>query len=278
MHRITLTLLLLTPISVFAATTSVTPVVNSVTINFSTNRATLRGSGFEPAKTAPKVQFNGAALTIDSFSDTQIVATLPSTTTAGTFSLTVKNSQGSSLNFDLTYGTSGPQGPEGLTGARGPQGETGQTGARGATGPQGPQGPKGPAGGVLYFTANSGNEMALPNNGWITIIGVWLPNAGTYVIGGQQAFDNLDAKLSAHVYCDVLNAAETSSPPQIGSPVSNLTIPPSSTGMLPLNGYYIAQQADTTLILMCAYNGTSEAVPSKVQAQAFGTLTAVQVK
>ena len=46
------------------------PVVNNGTINYATNRVTLNGSGFEPAKTAPTVQLNGAALKIDSFKGT----------------------------------------------------------------------------------------------------------------------------------------------------------------------------------------------------------------
>ena len=90
MRRIIFTLLLLlTPLSVVATTATSPLVVNSGTINYNTNRVTLGGSGFTPAATAPTVQFNGAALTVDSFSNTQIVATLPAATPAGTFSLLV---------------------------------------------------------------------------------------------------------------------------------------------------------------------------------------------
>ena len=59
------------------------PVVNNGTINYATNRVTLNGSGFEPAKAAPVVRLNGAALIVDSFSIAQIVATLPAKTAAG---------------------------------------------------------------------------------------------------------------------------------------------------------------------------------------------------
>ena len=113
------------------------PVVNNGTINYATSRVTLNGSGFEPATTAPSVQLNGAALKIDSFSIAQIVATLPAKIGAGTYSLTVTNSQGAVTVFDLTYGAEGPQGPMGPAGAMGPQGATGQGGLTGATGPQG---------------------------------------------------------------------------------------------------------------------------------------------
>jgi Collagen triple helix repeat (20 copies) len=111
------------------------------------------------------VQFDGAKLKIDSSSNTQIVATLPADTPAGTFSLTVKNSQGSSSIFDLTYGTTGPQGPAGPAGARGPQGATGQAGSTGATGPQGSKGSAGEPGGVLSFATNyQPNNVTLPGN------------------------------------------------------------------------------------------------------------------
>ena len=82
--------------------------------------------------------FDGANLKVDSSSDTQIVATLPTDTPAGTFRLTVKDSSGDSSNFDLTYGATGPQrpvGPQGATGAKGPAGQQGVAGPAGPTGP-----------------------------------------------------------------------------------------------------------------------------------------------
>jgi hypothetical protein len=45
-------------------------------------------------------------------------------------------------------GPQGPQGPKGDQGVQGPKGDTGATGAQGATGPQGPAGADGPAGPV----------------------------------------------------------------------------------------------------------------------------------
>ena len=105
------------------------------------------------------MKYNGASLTLNSFSNTDIVVTLPvAAATAGTFRLTLTNSQGNASTFDLTYG---------------------------ATGPQGAKGNPGPAGGVLSFAENyQPNSLTLPGNaGWATINAVILSKVGTYVIG-----------------------------------------------------------------------------------------------
>ena len=73
--------------------TAIGPVVNNGTINYQKNEVTLNGSGFVPARVAPVVRLNGAALVMDSFSNAQIVATLPAKTPAGTYTLTVVNSE-----------------------------------------------------------------------------------------------------------------------------------------------------------------------------------------
>jgi Collagen triple helix repeat (20 copies)/IPT/TIG domain len=113
------------------------PVVQSGIINYVTNQVTLTGTNFEPGKAKPTVLFNGAALTVTSFTNTQVVATLPTGLTPGTFNLTLTNSAGNSVEFDLSYGAIGPQGPVG------PAGSTGAQGPGGPTGPAGPQGPRG---------------------------------------------------------------------------------------------------------------------------------------
>jgi hypothetical protein len=130
-------LLILAPLFAVAAT----PVVNSGTINYSTNQIMLTGTGFEPVdKTKPTVAFNGSALTVSTYSNTQVTATLPTGLTPGTFDLTVTNSQGNSVKFNMTYGATGPQGPAGPVGPTGPQGPAGLSGATGATGATGPRG------------------------------------------------------------------------------------------------------------------------------------------
>ncbi len=144
MRRIMLaTLLVLVP---WFANAASTPVVNSGTINYLTNQITLTGSGFQPAKAKPTVLFDGAGLTLSTFSNTQIVATLPAATPAGSFSLTVTNSAGNSAVFDMTYGATGLQGPAGPAGAQGPIGPAGATGPQGPRGITGAPGAPGPAG------------------------------------------------------------------------------------------------------------------------------------
>ena len=139
---ISLALLMFAPLFADAAT----PVVNSGTINYSTNQITLTGNNFQPNKAKPTVSFNGVSLTVSSSSNTQVVATLPSGLTPGTFDLTVTNSGGNSVEFNMTYGAIGPQGPAGPTGAVGPQGPAGATGAQGPRGLTGSPGAPGPAG------------------------------------------------------------------------------------------------------------------------------------
>jgi hypothetical protein len=157
-------LLILAPLFAVAAT----PVVNSGAINYSTNQIMLTGSGFEPNKTKPTVAFNGSALTVSTFSNTQVTATLPAGLTPGTFDLTVTNSQGNSVAFNMTYGATGPQGPAGPAGPTGPQGPAGLSGSTGAPGASGPRGltvapgAPGPAGanGTSFLFLDAYNQYA----------------------------------------------------------------------------------------------------------------------
>ena len=136
MRRIlVIALLLFAPLLAVSATAA--PVVQSGIINYVTNQVTFTGTNFEPGKAKPTVLFNGAALTVTSFSSTQVIATLPTGLTPGTFNLTLTNSAGNSVEFDMSYGAIGPQGPAG------PTGSTGVQGPGGPTGPAGPQGPRG---------------------------------------------------------------------------------------------------------------------------------------
>ena len=196
--------------------------------------------------------------------------------------MTVTNSQGAATVFDLTYGAAGPQGPMGRAGPRGAAGATGQAGLTGATGPQGPKGPSGAPGGVLYFSANSqSNNLTLPMYaGLATVNAIFLPNAGTYVIGGQQGFSNKDPNVPAHVSCFLGTNVAMTTPLAEGAPQSNVTVPPASSATIPLNGYYIADQPDTTLMVECEYGGTDygEVSASDVEAVQWGTLTAIQVQ
>jgi hypothetical protein len=156
-------LLLFAPLLAISA--SAAPVVQSGIINYVTNQVTLTGTNLEPGKAKPTVLFNGTSLTVTFFSNTQVVATLPTGLTPGTFNLTLTNSAGNSVEFDMSYGAIGPQGPAGLagpTGAQGPAGPSGPTGPTGPRGLTGAPGAPGPAGtnGVGFSFMNAFDPYA----------------------------------------------------------------------------------------------------------------------
>ena len=246
------------------------PVVNNGTINYQKNQVTLNGSGFEPAKAAPIVQLNGAALKIDSFSIAEIVATLPANTAAGSYGLTVTNSQGAAMVFDLTYGAEGPQGPigpQGIAGAKGPMGQQGVAGPAGPTGPTGPQGPKGQ---VLSYSGNGVIGTMLPNGSWGKFSVAVLKNPGTYVLTGQLMVGN-DQSQTANVACEVVDALGNT---QQTAPWSLVQIGPNGWTTLPVNGIWVAAQANTSIWLECQTNGNS----TNVQTDSTGSFSAIQVQ
>lgn len=259
-------LLLLTPCLGFCGVIPILT-VSSATIDYGTSQVTFSGSGFEPLKKAPTVLFNGAPLTIDSFSNTQIVATLPANTTAGTYAMIVANSIGEFNGFDLAYGTTGPQG---LVGPQGPPGPQGPEGLMGNPGPQGPTGPAGPAASVLSFVANKeSGQVTIPYNTYVTLNTIVLPKAGTYLIAGQQEFWNTGDQ-SAQVYCAVFGPA---SPAGGDVHIVSASLGADSYPIFPFNGYYVAQAAMTTLEVQCVQSAQS------VDLLEIGsTLTAVQVQ
>jgi trimeric autotransporter adhesin len=128
-----------------------TPVVRSVTINYTTKQITIAGTSFLPASGPPAVYLDGVLLTLVSSSSTQIVADVPAGLPAGSFRLLV----GAGV-FDVTNGAVGPTGATGPVGPAGPQGATG---AAGATGPVGPTGPQGPAGSLTLPFNGSGSGI-----------------------------------------------------------------------------------------------------------------------
>jgi len=257
------------------------PVVNNGTINYGKNQVTLNGSGFEPAKAAPMVRLNGAALVLDSFSNAEVVATLPAKTAAGTYTLTVVNSEGGSTVFDLTYGATGPQGPmgpQGAAGAKGPAGPQGSAGVQGPTGPQGstgvqgPTGPTGPEGppGVLSYSADGILEAEL-GDAYGRVSVVTMNNPGTYILSGQVDVYATTAS-SITVECSVLDAQEQSqstSPTSIGYLDSNH---PSAT--LPVNGIWVSKEANTSIWLECFGRGGL----TFTLGDGGGAFTAIQVK
>jgi hypothetical protein len=265
-------LLMVVPTSGFSGTTAADPVVQSGTINYAANKVTLTGTGFEPEKTAPTVEFDGTKLKVDSASNTKLVVTLPTAINAGTFSLVVGNSDGKSTTFDLTYGASGPQGAQGLEGPRGP------------VGPLGPQGPAGPAPAAKAFVvANQAADVNMPVEGQAYAVNsVVLPDAGTYIVQGQETLD----VESTGAVCNLA-----------ASPVALRSLPPkgltqSAIGpfqdetvvTIPIFGYYSTSAPGTTITLWCQTSGgegygwahANGSIHDNTQSSSL--LTAVQVK
>src|SRR5215470_12971563 len=106
-------------LSLFAAS-SAAPMISSTTINYINNQMTITGQNLT---STPTVTFNKANLSVVSVNatQTQIVATLPSSLAAGTYLLTVTNPAipNQPGTFNVTYGAVGPQGPMGPPGAPG---------------------------------------------------------------------------------------------------------------------------------------------------------------
>ena len=109
---------------------------------------TISGQNF--GMTPYSVLLGNIKLTVNTWSGTQIVATLPPDATPGTYPLVVYT--GKVLPFAVmavtigAQGLQGPQGPQGPIGATGPQGLKGDTGAQGPQGVPGSAGPQGAAG------------------------------------------------------------------------------------------------------------------------------------
>jgi collagen triple helix repeat protein/IPT/TIG domain-containing protein len=264
--------------------TAIGPVVNNGTINYQKNEVTINGAGFEPAKAAPVVRLNGAALTLDSVSKAEIVATLPAKTPAGTYTLTVVNSEGGSTVFDLTYGATGPQGPIGPQGAAGPAGAAGAPGSKGAqgavgppgpagvqgpTGPTGQTGPQGPQGSAHSYSSNSILYTQLSDQfGKVNVL--TLKNPGMYFLSGQVTASEKGAN-SINVACAVMDAQRNV---QETSPYSYVFIPPNFATSVPVNGIWISTEANTSIWLECATDGGT----AFAGGWAGGAFTATQVQ
>jgi hypothetical protein len=270
------TLLLLAPCLGFGAVIPILT-VNSAAINYGANRVTFSGSGFEPLKKAPTVLLNGAPLIIVSYTDAQIVATLPANTTTGTYGLIVANCIGEFSQFDLTYGAAGPQGPVGPQGVMGAQGPEGIMGNPGPQGPTGPTGPAGAPGGVLSYGAFY--EFLPPGPlGATPVSEITLLHPGTYIIGGEQVLYDADLSHAALANCSFTLSPTNQSLSSLPSLPSVFgSIPAGGLVTLPLNGFYAIETAPTTLYVFCGWQSPSDAVASEVDSEA-GTLTAIQVQ
>jgi hypothetical protein len=87
-----------------AVTLNATTPVSITSTNINSSKVlTVHGSGFAPTGTAPTFTFNGHTLTVKSFTNTSVAATLPSTTSQGSYQVTIRNSQGQSATVSTTY-------------------------------------------------------------------------------------------------------------------------------------------------------------------------------
>jgi Collagen triple helix repeat (20 copies)/IPT/TIG domain len=129
------------------------PVITGAVPDFAINptQLTILGSSFGTDR--PLVSLDGLPLTVLSFTDTLVVASLPPSLTPGSYLLALsardKTNQAFTSEFDVTLGAVGPKGDmgdRGLTGPQGNQGGQGVQGPQGSQGLQGVPGPQGPAG------------------------------------------------------------------------------------------------------------------------------------
>jgi hypothetical protein len=275
MRTILLAMLALLPTAAFGGIIPILT-VNNTTINYGTNQITINGSSFLVLQKKPTVVFNTTTVAIASYTNTQIVATLPANTLPGSYGIVVANGIGELFPFVVTYGATGPQGPIG------PAGPQGVTGSQGVPGPAGPTGPAGPGGGALSFVlATQQSQITLPlNAAHAEVTALQLPNAGTYVLGGQVSFYDADSKVDAYPNCYLLSSFDVVDPLGNGAPAPFAHLNPEQGITLPLNGYFVSQQAKTILYVECAYGGSDEvnnpfASPVYVSD---ATLTAIQVQ
>jgi hypothetical protein len=271
----------------FAATTTAfagihpTLTVSNTTINYGTNQVTINGSGFEPVKKTPTVAISGGSLAIVSYTDTQIVATLPTSIAAGNYGIVVANAIGELFPFVVTYGATGPQGPPGVPGANGAQGPQGLMGNPGPAGPTGPQGPAGSSGATTAYSdfgelSDFSSQDQLPEGGELMAY-VTLTKPGTYFISGVQVFLNADSHTDAAA-CSFTTSSENIEPAPVIHSLPNVIGDIDGKGFLtlPLGGFYTTQTAPLTLYLFCAPVQTGSNTTTTVIAQG-GYLTALQV-
>lgn len=120
------------------------PAINSVTENSTGLKIIIAGNNL--GTVAPTVNLGGVILTVVSYSNTVVVARLPSGTPAATYQLSLGSPQYyqkariAAVVGQPVQGPAGPQGVPGPIGPTGPMGPSGPTGPTGATGPVGPAG------------------------------------------------------------------------------------------------------------------------------------------
>lgn len=198
---------LVVPTAVRAASTA--PAIYAAVVNTSTNHITIAGKDFSPSGLPPTVFFATTSLTLASFTNNSLVASMPSGFSAGSYSLIVVNSNSQVATFSVIIGAVGPTGLQGATGPAGPQGATGPqgpTGPQGSQGPPGIQGSAGPQGvqgppGPLPHAYSTGCISCQSLGGDLrTMLSLPLPS-GSYVIMSKIAFP--DGTGGENITCQV---------------------------------------------------------------------------
>jgi Collagen triple helix repeat (20 copies) len=123
-----------------------TPVILSTVVNNSTKQITIVGKSLSPAGTTPTVALDNTTLVLVSFTNQTVLANMLTGLKAGSYLLSLTNSNNQTATFTVTTGAVGPSGPQGPVGPQGPTGAQGPAGPAGLTGPPGTTGAQGPPG------------------------------------------------------------------------------------------------------------------------------------
>jgi hypothetical protein len=150
------------------AMASTKPVLYGGIANLSNNVVTIFGTNLSKGNPpgTPVVWLDDESLTVQSFTESNIVATLPANLAAGTYAMEVDIAK-KPYALDMTFGVQGIEGP---IGPQGPQGAEGATGPRGLQGPQGAQGPTGVAPSGAIVLSPTTNNAALIGAGFSPLI------------------------------------------------------------------------------------------------------------
>jgi Collagen triple helix repeat (20 copies)/IPT/TIG domain len=138
-----------------------TPSATILSTTTSTNPATITINGSNFGNAMPTITLEGMPLQVTSFTDTVLVAFLPSNIAPGSYALEVvtQAKKNNIVDFEATIGAVGPQGAPGSAGATGPTGNPGPQGSPGVQGVPGTQGPPGPFGSVAMMA----RMLAIPS-------------------------------------------------------------------------------------------------------------------
>jgi hypothetical protein len=110
----------------------------------------------------------------------------------------------------------------------------------------------------------------LPNGSWGKFSVVVMKNPGTYILTGQLLVGN-DQPKTANVACEVVDALGNT---QQTAPWSLVQIGSNGWTTLPVNGIWVAAQANTSIWLECQSDGNS----TNVQTDGTGSFSAIQVQ